>query len=113
MKPRHRLVSATRRFSYADGADCACTPFSTTSKLSPTRPHSEVNGNNAERGDLVFIAVRIVPNVNAKKVGWNGLLVGDMSQPSGGPMLSDRISHQVGLDVDIWFTPMPDHVQSR
>ena len=22
-------------------------------------------------------------------------------------------SHQVGLDVDIWFTPMPDHVQSR
>jgi penicillin-insensitive murein DD-endopeptidase len=50
---------------------------------------------------------------NAKKVGWNGLLVGDMSQPRGGPMLSDHKSHQVGLDVDIWFTPMPDHVQSR
>ena len=50
---------------------------------------------------------------NAKKVGWNGLLVGDMSQPRGGPMLSDHTSHQVGLDVDIWFTPMPDHVQSR
>src|SRR5262249_28018456 len=50
---------------------------------------------------------------SAKKVGWNGLLVGDMSQPRGGPMLSDHRSHQVGLDVDIWFTPMPDHVQSR
>jgi penicillin-insensitive murein DD-endopeptidase len=50
---------------------------------------------------------------NAKKVGWNGLLVGDMSQPRGGPMLSDHKSHQVGLDVDIWFTPMPDHAQSR
>ena len=50
---------------------------------------------------------------NAKKVGWNGLLVGDMSQPRGGPMLSGHTSHQVGLDVDIWFTPMPDHVQSR
>jgi penicillin-insensitive murein endopeptidase len=50
---------------------------------------------------------------NAKRVGWNGLLVGDMSQPRGGPMLSDHKSHQVGLDVDIWFTPMPDHVQSR
>ena len=25
---------------------------------------------------------------NAKKVGWNGLLVGDMSQPRGGPMLT-------------------------
>ena len=50
---------------------------------------------------------------NAKKVGWNGLLVGDMSQPRGGPMLSEHRSHQSGLDVDIWFTPMPDHVQSQ
>jgi penicillin-insensitive murein endopeptidase len=50
---------------------------------------------------------------NAKKVGWNGLLVGDMAQPRGGPMLSEHRSHQSGLDVDIWFTPMPDHVQSR
>jgi penicillin-insensitive murein DD-endopeptidase len=46
---------------------------------------------------------------NAKKVGWNGLLIGDMSQPRGGPMLSGHASHQIGLDVDIWFTPMPDH----
>ncbi len=50
---------------------------------------------------------------NAKKVGWNGLLVGDMSQPRGGPMLSGHASHQVGLDADIWFTPMPNHVLSR
>src|SRR6516164_11621898 len=50
---------------------------------------------------------------NAKKVGCNGLLVGDMSQPRGGPMLSEHNSHQIGLDADIWFTPMPDHVQSR
>ncbi len=50
---------------------------------------------------------------NAKKVGWNGLLVGDMSQPRGGPMISGHTSHQVGLDADIWLTPMPDHVQSR
>jgi penicillin-insensitive murein DD-endopeptidase len=50
---------------------------------------------------------------NAKKVGWSGLLVGDMSQPRGGPMRSEHRSHQIGLDVDIWFTPMPDHVQSR
>jgi penicillin-insensitive murein endopeptidase len=45
----------------------------------------------------------------AKKVGWNGLLIGDMSQPRGGPMLTGHSSHQIGLDVDIWFTPMPDH----
>src|SRR6185369_1224938 len=49
---------------------------------------------------------------NARKVGWNGLLVGDMSQPRGGPMLSEHTSHQIGLDVDIWFARMPDHVQS-
>jgi penicillin-insensitive murein DD-endopeptidase len=50
---------------------------------------------------------------NARKAGWNGLLVGDMSQPRGGPMISGHSSHQVGLDADIWFTPMPNHVQSR
>ena len=42
--------------------------------------------------------------------GWNGLLVGDMSQPRGGPMLTGHASHQIGLDADVWFTPMPDHV---
>ena len=40
--------------------------------------------------------------------GWNGLLVGDMSQPRGGPMLTGHASHQIGLDGDVWFTPMPD-----
>jgi penicillin-insensitive murein DD-endopeptidase len=49
---------------------------------------------------------------DAKKVGWNGLLVGDMSQPRGGPMITGHSSHQVGLDADIWFSPMPDHVQT-
>ncbi len=42
------------------------------------------------------------------KTGWRGLLVGDMSQPRGGPMLTGHASHQVGLDADIWLTPMPD-----
>jgi penicillin-insensitive murein endopeptidase len=41
--------------------------------------------------------------------GWPGLLLGDISQPRGGPMLSGHASHQIGLDADIWFTPMPDH----
>jgi len=30
---------------------------------------------------------------NAKKVGWNGLLIGDMSQPRGGPMPSEHTRH--------------------
>ncbi|MBS3648935.1 penicillin-insensitive murein endopeptidase [Pseudaminobacter sp. 19-2017] len=39
--------------------------------------------------------------------GWPGLLVGDISQPRGGPMLTGHASHQIGLDADIWFNPMP------
>jgi len=38
---------------------------------------------------------------------WSGLLIGDMSQPRGGPMLTGHASHQTGLDVDIWYRPMP------
>lgn len=44
-----------------------------------------------------------VPEVS----GWPGILVGDMSQPRGGPMRTGHASHQVGLDVDIWLTPSP------
>src|SRR3989440_2416613 len=47
------------------------------------------------------------------KTGWRGLLVGDMSQPRGGPMLTGHASHQVGLDADIWLTPMPKTPLSR
>ena len=49
----------------------------------------------------------------APKTGWHGLLVGDMSQPRGGPMLTGHASHQVGLDADIWLSPMPPRELSR
>jgi penicillin-insensitive murein endopeptidase len=45
--------------------------------------------------------------------GWRGILVGDMSQPRGGPMLTGHSSHQVGLDADIWLTEMPDRTLTR
>lgn len=45
----------------------------------------------------------------ARQKGWNGLYVGDMSQPRGGPMLTGHASHQIGLDVDIWMLP-PDRL---
>jgi penicillin-insensitive murein endopeptidase len=50
-----------------------------------------------------------VPKVS----GWPGLLVGDMAQARGGPMLTGHTSHQVGLDADIWLTPMPKTPLSR
>lgn len=42
-----------------------------------------------------------------KQENWPGLLIGDLAQPRGGPMLTGHKSHQLGLDADIWFKPMP------
>jgi penicillin-insensitive murein endopeptidase len=44
---------------------------------------------------------------------WSGFLVGDMSQPRGGPMITGHASHQVGLDADVWLTPMPGRTLTR
>ncbi|GLK66417.1 penicillin-insensitive murein endopeptidase [Hansschlegelia plantiphila] len=41
---------------------------------------------------------------------WAGILIGDMSQPRGGPMLRGHASHQIGLDVDVWLRQMPPQV---
>ena len=43
----------------------------------------------------------------SRDLGWNGLLIGDLAQPRGGPMLSGHASHQIGLDGDIWLRPAP------
>ena len=49
--------------------------------------------------------VKKLSRVAARQPGWNGLYVGDMSQPHGGPMLTGHRSHQSGLDADIWMLP--------
>jgi penicillin-insensitive murein endopeptidase len=45
---------------------------------------------------------------SAQGAGWPGLLVGDLAQPRGGPMLTGHASHQLGIEADLWLTPMPD-----
>ena len=62
--------------------------------------------------ELVSFLERFASDVR-RLDGWPGLLIGDMSQPRGGPMASLHASHQIGLDVDIWYTPMPDHRLTR
>lgn len=42
----------------------------------------------------------------ANRMG-GGILIGDMALPRGGPMPTGHRSHQIGLDVDIWFLPAP------
>lgn len=63
---------------------------------------------NRNWGHPVLIKTLEKLSADAAKTGWNGLLVGDISQPRGGPMLTGHASHQVGLDADIWLTPMPE-----
>src|SRR3954467_14139794 len=62
--------------------------------------------------DLIKLVERLSVNAH-KEAGWPGILVGDMSQPRGGPMITGHASHQVGLDADIWLTPMPKQKLSR
>ncbi|MEM7614004.1 MAG: penicillin-insensitive murein endopeptidase, partial [Pseudomonadota bacterium] len=52
-------------------------------------------------------AIRFVKRLSlaATQAGWNGLYIGDISQPRGGPMLTGHASHQMGLDIDIWMKP--------
>jgi penicillin-insensitive murein endopeptidase len=62
--------------------------------------------------ELIALLERLankVPRVS----NWPGLLVGDISQARGGPMLTGHASHQVGLDADIWLTPMPKRELTR
>ncbi|MEO1700495.1 MAG: penicillin-insensitive murein endopeptidase [Pseudomonadota bacterium] len=56
--------------------------------------------------DLIALVQRLARE--SVQDGWPGLLVGDISQPRGGPMLTGHASHQVGLDADIWLTKMPN-----
>jgi penicillin-insensitive murein DD-endopeptidase len=62
--------------------------------------------------DMVALLERLSVKAH-RDAGWPGILVGDMSQPRGGPMLTGHASHQVGLDADVWLTPMPNRLLSR
>jgi len=61
------------------------------------------NRNWAQPGTVGF--VQDLSRFAATLPGWQGLYIGDMSQPRGGPMTSGHASHQTGLDVDVWMLP--------
>lgn len=63
---------------------------------------------NRRWGNPVMIDLLEQFSRDAANLGWgSGILVGDISQPRGGPMLNGHASHQIGLDADVWFTPKP------
>jgi penicillin-insensitive murein DD-endopeptidase len=80
-------------------------------ELPPDGPTWEVmrlsRNRNWGHPELVRFLKRFAP-LAAKATGWKGILIGDMAQPRGGPLPFGHTSHQIGLDVDIWFMPKPD-----
>jgi penicillin-insensitive murein endopeptidase len=80
-------------------------------QLAPDGPHWQAMrlSRNRQWGQPVLIDfLHKLAQDAATQDGWPGLLVGDLSQPRGGPMASGHASHQIGLDADIWLTPMPN-----
>ena len=73
------------------------------------RPSRNRNWGHPE---LIRFIERFAPAA-AQASGWHGILVGDLAQPRGGPMLTGHASHQLGLDADIWLKPMPVQRMSR
>lgn len=64
------------------------------------------------RGEAADFVERL--GAAAQAAGWpGGVLVGDVSQPRGGPMRSGHRSHQIGLDIDVWLTPAPARTLTR
>jgi len=52
--------------------------------------------------ELIAFVRRLGKSANAKRLGL--VVVGDLSQPRGGPTPSGHRSHQTGLDVDVGYT---------
>ncbi|WP_103257117.1 penicillin-insensitive murein endopeptidase [Tabrizicola aquatica] len=61
---------------------------------------------NRNYGHPMMIQFLVDLSQTARDIGYGqGLYIGDISQPRGGPMTSGHASHQIGLDADIWMLP--------
>ena len=74
-------------------------------ELAETGPHWQAVrlGRNRNWGHPETVAFIERLGRRAAGAGWPRILVGDISQPRGGPMPSGHRSHQIGLDADIWL----------
>jgi penicillin-insensitive murein endopeptidase len=96
--------------SYAKGCVAGAEPMPITGDTWQVMRLSR--NRNWGHPDMIALLKRLSVKAH-KDAGWPGILVGDIGQPRGGPALSGHASHQLGLDADIWLTPMPDHRLSR
>ncbi len=78
-------------------------------EMPPDGPHwQDVRRNrNKSYGHPVTIDfLKRFSEIVAANDNWRGILIGDISQPRGGPAVGHS-SHQIGLDADIYLTEMP------
>ncbi len=91
---------------YARGCQAGAVQLAETG---PTWQAMRLSRNRNWAQPITVDYVKDLSRFAATLPGWEGLYVGDMSQPRGGPMLTGHRSHQSGLDIDIWMLP-PDRL---
>jgi penicillin-insensitive murein endopeptidase len=92
--------------SYARGCQAGAVQLAETG---PTWQAMRLSRNRNWGHPELIDYVQDLSRFAATQPGWEGLYLGDMSQPRGGPMLTGHASHQIGLDADIWMLP-PDRL---
>lgn len=76
-------------------------------KDGPTWQMTRPSRNRAWGNPAMISLLQRLSAETAQNDGWRGFLIGDIAQPRGGPMSSGHASHQIGLDADVYLTPMP------
>lgn len=87
---------------YARGCQAGAVQLAETG---PTWQAMRLSRNRNWAQPITIDYVQDLSRFAATLPGWEGIYVGDMSQPRGGPMLTGHASHQSGLDADIWMLP--------
>lgn len=100
--PRPSAQSPAALGGYAQGCQAGAVALPETG---PTWQAMRLSRNRNWAQPVTVDYVQDLSRFAATLPGWNGLYVGDLSQPRGGPMLTGHASHQTGLDADIWMLP--------
>lgn len=66
-------------------------------------------GQSAFWGHPDTIATLLRLGAEARATGLPDIYVGDISNPRGGPLRGGHVSHQMGIDADIWLDVDPPH----
>ncbi|MBR2573367.1 MAG: penicillin-insensitive murein endopeptidase [Loktanella sp.] len=100
--PRPTAQSPAALGGYSQGCQAGAVALPETG---PTWQAMRLSRNRNWAQPVTVDYVQDLSRFAATLPGWNGIYVGDLSQPRGGPMLTGHASHQTGLDADIWMLP--------